>query len=175
MKTPYILFLLMSFFAQADEQKDYNFFDNALTMTLSSDLKQLSATAIDKRYSRQANPPNYAFNNKDNNVTFTITQYPTPANKKSMNKIHKTISNMLRNSVGKVSWKKDKVYSRKGTKIAAYEYEKKAIGKYQYNLTYVLPINGRLTFIAFMTSEKKQKSKWLSIARESLDSLILTK
>lgn len=80
---------------------------------------------------------------------------------------------MLRQANEKAKWKKDKVYNRFDTKVAVYEYETIAVGKYQYNLTYALPVNGKLTFISFITTEKKYKTKWVSLARESLDSINL--
>ncbi|NMP32600.1 hypothetical protein HII17_13620 [Thalassotalea sp. M1531] len=161
-------------FAFANETNQYSFFNDSIAIELSSKLNQLSDSSIKKRYGKQQTPPTYAFEDNENSVSFTFTQYPTPANKSSMNKIHKSISNMLRKASDKASWKKDKVYTRLGTKIAVYEYEVKGIGKYQYNLTYALPIEGRLTFISFKTTNKKYKNKWLAVARESLDSIQLT-
>ena len=166
--------LAYGFNVKAAESNSQHFFDNQLVIELSTDFKSLSSAALNKRYGQQSTPPAYAFSNKDQSVSFTFTQYPTPANKKSMNKIHKTLSTMLRQSNDKAQWKKDKVYSRLGTKIAVFEYEVKAVGKYQFNLTYALPVAGKLTLISFTTTNKKYKNKWLSLARESLDSMQLT-
>ncbi|MFD2164813.1 hypothetical protein ACFSJY_00910 [Thalassotalea euphylliae] len=159
--------------AYAGNTTHYQFFENQLGIALPTELKQLSNNALNKRYGKQSVPPSFAFTDGDNSVSFTFTQYPTPASKKDMNKIHKSISNMLRKASGKASWKKDKVYTRLGTKIAVYEYETKGVGKYQYNLTYALPVNGQLTFISFITTDKKYKKKWLALARESLETLEL--
>ena len=175
MKKIIALLLLVNVSAYAAETKDYQLYDEQLNISLHTDLKKQSKSTIKKRYAKQSVPPNYAFSNKDNNVTFTFTQYPTPAEKASMNKIHKAISNMLRKANDDASWKKDKVYTRLGTKIVVYEYETKGIGKYQYNITYALPIDGKLTFLSFVTTEKKYKKKWVGFARESLDSIELTK
>ena len=165
--------LTLSITANAFEMDSYKFFDQQLTVELSTELKQLSQSAMKKQYGQQKVPPESAFKNKDQTVSFTFTQYPTPADKASMNKIHKSLSNMLRKSSGKAKWKKDKVYTRLGTKVAVYEYEKKGIGKYQYNMTYVLPVDGKLTFISFICTESKDKDKWLKLARESMDTLAL--
>lgn len=159
----------------AVELDRHSFFENALSIALPAELSQLSDKAINKHYGKQKVPPASAFSNKDQSVSFTFTQYSTPADKASMNKIHKSLSNMLRKSSGKAKWKKDKVYTRLGTKIAVYEYEVKGIGKYQYNLTYVMPVNGKLTFVSFITTDKKYKNKWLDLARDSFDSLELAK
>ena len=177
MKTIYSLAFLLYFLAcfaiQAADTKSYSFFNEALNIELSTDLTQLTSNALEKRYSKQTVPPAYAFSDKDNSVSFTFTMYATPADKKSMNKIHKSISNMLRKASGNAKWKKDKVYTRLGTKVAVYEYEVSGIGKYQYNLTYALPVSGQLTFISFITTDKKYKNKWLALARESLESIAL--
>ena len=165
--------LLATLPVKASEMSQHQFFDKKLSIELPNELKQLSEKALDKRYGKQSVPPSFAFSGGDNSISFTFTQYQTPANKGSMNKIHKSISNMLRKASGKASWKKDKVYTRLGTKIAVYEYEVKGIGKYQYNLTYALPVEGKLTFISFISTDKKYKNKWLSLARESLDSIQL--
>lgn len=167
------LLLLVNHNVLAEEKENHTLFKDNLTITLPSELKQLSKSGLKKHYGQQKVKPSAAFNNKDQTVSFTFTQYSTPADKASMNKIHKSLSNMLRKSSGKASWKKDKVYTRLGTKIAVYEYEVAGIGKYQYNLTYVLPVDGKLTFISFICTEKKYKTKWLEQARESLDSLKL--
>ncbi|WP_448551473.1 hypothetical protein [Thalassotalea montiporae] len=166
--------LSVSFSALASNTKSHAFFDEHLTLSLPTELKQLSAKAIRKRYGKQKVPPAFAFTGADNSVSFTFTQYPTPADKASMTKIHKSISNMLRKASGNAKWKKDKVYTRLGTKIAVYEYEVKGIGKYQYNLTYALPVDGKLTFISFTSTDKKYKDKWLTNARDSLDSISLS-
>lgn len=177
MKKYYSLFVLLSLFVSfltsAAETNTYHFFDDELEIALSTELKPLTNKTLNKRYGKQNVPPIYAFSDKDNIASFTFTQYSTPANTKNMNKIHKSISNMLRKSSGNASWKKDKVYTRLGTKIAVYEYEVKRVGKYQYNLTYALPINGKLTFISFITSDNKYKKKWLALARESLNAIQL--
>lgn len=173
MKLLYPLLFLFSFAAVGAETHKHNFFDDSLNIELPIELIQLSASALKKRYSKQKFPPAYAFSNKEQNVSFTFTQYATPANKKSMRKIHKSLSNMLRQANGEATWKKDKVYTRLGTRVAVYEYEVKGIGKYQYNLTFALPVNEQLTFVTFVTTEKKYKSKWLALARESLDSIQL--
>jgi len=168
--------LLSMFFSGsilAGELSAYQFFNEKLNISLPNELKPLTPKALNKRYGKQSTPPNYAFEDSDNSVSFTFTRYSTPANKKSMNKIHKSISNMLRKASSSANWKKDKVYTRLGTKIAVYEYEVKGIGQYQYNLTYALPVDGQLTFISFITTDKKYKKKWLALARESLDSLTL--
>ncbi|OKY27880.1 MULTISPECIES: hypothetical protein [Thalassotalea] len=169
------LLLILSFYLQAAETNTHKFFDETLLIKLSTELNAMSSTTLEKRYGNQKTPPSYGFDNKNQTVSFTFTQYPTPANKQSMNKIHKYISNMLRKSSEGANWKKDKVYTRLDTKIAVYEYETQGIGKYQYNLTYALPVNGKLTFISFITTDKKYKKKWLNLARESLDSLQLKK
>ncbi len=177
MKTTYsllfILSFLCSFIVHANETTAYNFFNNALNIEISTEFTELTSNALEKRYGKQTVPPAHAFSDNDNSVSFTFTQYTTPADKKSMNKIHKSISNMLRKASDTAKWKKDKVYTRLGTKIAVYEYEVSGIGKYQYNLTYALPVNGQLTFISFITTDKKHKKKWLTLARESLDSIEL--
>ncbi len=165
---------LSSFVVQATEPDSQHFFDDQLVIELSTDFKALSSAALNKRYGQQSTPPAYAFSNKDQSVSFTFTQYPTPANKKSMNKIHKSLSTMLRKANDNAQWKKDKVYSRLGTKIAVFEYEVKAVGKYQFNLTYALPVGGKLTLISFTATNKKYKNKWLALARESLESMQLT-
>ena len=165
---------LIPWFSAMAENTAHQLLDEQLIIELPSELRAMSSTAIEKRYGNQTTPPSHVFNNKDKNVSFSVTQYPTPANKKAMNKIHKSISNMLRQANGQANWKKDKVYTRLGTKIAVYEYETKAIGKYQYNLTYALPVNQQLTFISFITTDKKYKSKWVTLARESLKSIRLT-
>jgi len=164
---------LWALFAQASDSKPYQFFDEQLEITLPTELKPLSDNALKKRYGKQNVPPNFAFSDSKDSVSFTLTQYPTPAQKKDMKKIHKTISNMLRKASSKAKWKKDKVYKRLGTEIAVYEYEVNRVGKYQYNLTYALPVNDQLTLISFTTTDKKYKQKWLSLARESLDSIKL--
>lgn len=168
------LLLLLSTFAQAS-QTTYTFFESKLSIDLPTELKQLSPSALNKRYGSQKRPPTYAFSNKEKNVSFTFTRYLTPANKQSMRKNHKLLSNMLRAANPKASWKKDKIYTRLGTKIAVYEYEIKGKSniKYQYNLTFALPINGQLTFITFVTTQKKYKKKWLELARHSMDSIQL--
>jgi len=173
MKTLYSILLFASFFTQATESNIHDFFDGTLSIALSTDLKKLSNSSLNRRYNKQKIPPAFAFSNKEKTVSFTFTKYSTPADKKSMNKIHKSISIMLRKSSDNAKWKKDKVYNRLGTKVAVYEYEIKAVAKYQYNLTYALPVNGQLTFISFITTDKKYKKKWLSLARESMDSIQL--
>lgn len=175
MKNFYLLLFFISVHLQAAETNTHKFFDETLTIELSTELTAMSSTTLEKRYGNQKTPPSYAFDNKNQTVSFTFTQYPTPANKQSMNKIHKYLSNMLRKSSESAKWKKDKVYTRLGTKIAIYEYETQGIGKYQYNLTYALPVKGKLTFISFITTDKKYKNKWVTLARESLDSLQLKK
>ncbi len=174
MKELCFLLFLLSFTSQAAKTNSQHFFDDSLVIELSTEFKTLSESALNKRYGKQKIPPAFAFSNKDQSVSFTFTQYPTPADKKSMNKIHKSLSNMLRKSSDKARWKKDKVYSRLGTKVAVFEYEIKSIGKYQFNLTYALPVDGKLTFISFTTTDKKYKNKWLALARESMDSIKLT-
>ncbi len=173
MKALYPLLFLLSFFVQAAETNTHNFFQDKLSMELSTEQKQLSQLTINKRYGKQKIPPAYAFSNKEQNVSFTITQYQTPADKKSMRKIHKSLSIMLRKSSGKAQWKKDKVYTRLGTKVAVYEYESKGIGKYQYNITYALPVDGRLTLLTFITTDSKYKKKWVALARASMNSIQL--
>jgi len=175
MKLLYPILLIFAFSVHAADKATYTFFQNQLAIELSNELKPLSESALNKRYGSQKVPPAFAFSNKEQNVSFTFTQYPTPADKKSMKKIHQSVSSMLRKASGKAKWKKDKVYSRLGTKVAAYEYESKAVGKYQYNITYALPVNGQLTFISFVTTDSKYKKKWVSLARESMDSIQLEK
>ncbi|AZQ84890.1 hypothetical protein EKO29_13355 [Colwellia sp. Arc7-635] len=173
MKNLYFLLCLFSFTSMAAETSTEHFFNDKLVIELSTEFNALSDSALDKRYGKQKNPPAFAFSDKDKSVSFTFTQYSTPADKKSMNKIHKSLSNVLRKANDKARWKKDKVYSRLGTKVAVFEYEIKSIGKYQFNLTYVLPVDGKLTFISFTTTDKKYKNKWLALARESMDSIKL--
>jgi hypothetical protein len=158
----------------AAETNTEHFFNDKLVIELSTEFKALSDSALNKRYGKQNNPPAFAFSDKDNSVSFTFTQYSTPADKKNMNRIHKSLSNILRKANDKARWKKDKVYNRLKTKVAVFEYEIRSIGKYQYNLTYVLPVEGKLTFISFITTDKKYKNKWLDLARESMDSIRLT-
>ena len=174
MKYLYMLFFLLSFSSMAAETNTEHFFNDKLVIELSTEFKALSDSALNKRYGKQNNPPAFAFSDKDNSVSFTFTQYSTPADKKNMNRIHKSLSNILRKANDKARWKKDKVYNRLKTKVAVFEYEIRSIGKYQYNLTYVLPVEGKLTFISFITTDKKYKNKWLDLARESMDSIRLT-
>ncbi len=174
MKLLYPILFLFSFVIQAAETNSYTFFQNQLAIDLPTELKQLSKPVLHKRYGKQKTPPAFAFSNKEQNVSFTFTQYQTPADTKSMNKIHKSISNMLRKASGKAKWKKDKVYSKLGTKIAVYEYEIKTVGKYQYTITYALPINGLLTFISFVTTDNKYKKKWVNVARDSMNTIQLS-
>lgn len=166
-------FSLLNCAIAAASDNSHQFFDSALSIELPSDIKELSKKSIKKRYGHQATPPNYAFADRSNSVSFTFTQYATPAEKSNMTKIHKTLSNMLRKANGDASWKKDKTYTKLGTKVAVYEYEISGIGKYQYNVSYVLPVNGKLTFISFKTTEKKYKNKWLDEARQSFESITL--
>lgn len=173
MKNLYLLLFLLSFTSMAAETNTERFFNDHLIIELSAEFKALSDSALDKRYGKQKNPPAFAFSDKDKSVSFTFTQYSTPADKKNMNKIHKSLSNILRKSNDKARWKKDKVYNRLKTKVAVFEYEIRSIGKYQYNLTYALPVDGKLTFISFTTTDKKYKNKWLALARESMDSIQL--
>tara|TARA_R110000744_G_scaffold256548_5_gene372062 strand:+ start:2730 stop:3260 length:531 start_codon:yes stop_codon:yes gene_type:complete len=173
MKKFYFLLFLLSFTSLAAETNTQHFFNENLVIELSTEFRALSESDLNKRYGEQKNPPAYAFSDKDQSVSFTFTQYSTPADKKSMNKIHKSLSGMLRKANDKARWKKDKVYSRLGTKVAVFEYEIKSIGKYQYNLTYTLPVDGKLTLISFTTTDKKYKNKWLDLARESMDSIQL--
>lgn len=170
MKTLIVVLLLLSGYVQAG-QTAHSLFDNQLKMVLPNELKQLSQLALNKRYREQKLPPDIAFSNKQQDVSFTFTQYPTPANKQSMRKIHKSLSDMLRAANPKASWKKDKVYNRFGTKVAVYEYETKGKSQYKYNLTYALPVNEQLTFITFVITDKKYKKKWLELARESFGSI----
>lgn len=168
-----IYLVLLVTTAHASDMESHAMYNGALTIQLPTELQQLTELTLNKRFGKQKTPPNYAFSDKDQNISFTFTQYSTPANKKNMNKIHKSLSSMLRKSSGKAKWKKDKVYTRLGTKIAIYEYEQPSIGKYQYNITHALPINGKLTFMSFITTDKKYKSKWVELARKSLDSIVL--
>lgn len=168
------LLFVIGFTANAIETNTHQFFDEKLVIELPTQLKPLTKSAMRKRYSQQSTPPAFAFNNKDKNVSFTFTQYTTPADKKSMKRVHNALSSMLRKANSSAQWKKDKVYNRLDTRIAVFEYETSAVGKYQYNLTYALPVNGKLTFISFITTEKKYKSKWLELARQSMDSIQLT-
>lgn len=171
MKTICLLIILFSFATQANELVSHKLYQKSLSIDLPSSVKPLSQKQINKRYSKQNNPPNFAFSDKNQTVSFTFTQYPTPASTQRMKKIHKSISNMLRKTLGKAKWKKDKTYRRYNTEIAVFEYETKGLGKYQYNITYALPLNEKLTFISFNTTEPKYKTKWVDLARESLNSI----
>ncbi|GLX85500.1 hypothetical protein tloyanaT_17520 [Thalassotalea loyana] len=168
-----LCFLAFSFFGYANEGSQHNLYENKLLISLPSELKSLSSKAINKRYGKQKVPPNYAFSTKDKSVSFTFTQYPTPADKSNMKKIHQSVSAMLRASEPDAKWKKDKVYTRLNTRVGVYEYETKGMGKYQYKITYLLPIDGKLTFISFTTTNIKYKSKWVAHARESFENIVL--
>jgi hypothetical protein len=171
-RTLALCFLLCSTTLHAVDNSFY-FFDDNLRIKLSSELLLLSDSTLKKRYGKQKTPPTYAFSDKDQHISFTFTRFPTPANTASMRKIHKSLSVLLRQSATKANWKKDKIYNRFDTKVAVFEYETNNVGKYQYKLTYALPIQGQLTLIAFTTTNKKYKNKWLDLARQSLNTMEL--
>lgn len=177
MKTLYSILIAISMLTSgitiAAEMENHNLFNDQLNLDIASELRQLSTSSIKKKYGKQQFPPAYVFSNKKHDVSFTITQYPNPADKASMKKIHQSISSILRKANQGASWKKDKIYSRLDTKVAVFEYETKAVGKYKYNITYALPVGGKLTFISFVTTEKKYKNKWVTIARKTMDSIKL--
>lgn len=168
-----ILLAFLLFFGTCVQaaQTAHLLFHDKLTIHLPSELKPLSAAALSKRYGGQKLPPEYVFSNKEQDISFTFTRYPMVADKQNMRKIHKSISNMLRGANPKAKWKKDKIYSRFNTKVAVYEYETKGKNQFQYHLTYALPVDGKLTFITFVITDKKYKNRWLALARQSMDSI----
>ena len=149
----------------------YQFYGNSFSMAVPNEAKQLTPKALNKRFGNKNAPPQYAFSNKERNVSFTVTQYASPANKKSMRKIQMQLSAMLHQANPKAKWKKDKTSNKFGTKVAIFEYETKAVGKYQYNITYALPVEDKLTLISFLITDKKYKNKWVELARTSFDSV----
>lgn len=155
------------------ESNTYAFFDSALTISLPTDLDLMTESELNKNYSGQKLPPSSAFGNNDKSVTFTLTQYPMQADKKSMRRIQNALSGMLRKSNEKAKWKKDKVISQFDTKVAVFEYEIVSVGQYHYYLTYALPINNQLTMLTFLTTNKKYKTKWLTQIRESMETIIV--
>ena len=173
MKFLSVILFVVSFGSLADETK-YSLLDDKLHLAISTELELLSEDLLLKRFGHQKVLPYAAFSDDEMSATFTITQFPTPANKQSMKKLRKAISNMLRKSNPKVEWKKDKLTSLSDTRAGIYEYESDGVGKYAYNITYALPVNDQLTFITFLTTNKKFKTKWRDIARNAFDSIEVT-
>lgn len=169
------LILLFTTLSIKAESNTYAFFDNALTLSLPSDLNLMTEQELTKYYSGQKLPPSSAFANNDNSVTLTLTQYPMQADKKSMRKIQNALSGMLRKAHENAKWKKDKVINEFGTKVAIFEYEIETIGQYHYYLTYALPIKNQLTMLTFLTTEKKYKTKWLTQIRELMNTISIEK
>ena len=170
MKFLYLALLTFSFYSFADNAR-YSLLDDKLQVSISTDLKLLPEEVVMKRFAKQKLLPYAAFSDDEQTATFTITQFPTPADNKSMKKMRKAISNMLRQSTPKADWKKDKLTSQSGTRFGVYEYEIDGVGKYAYNITYAFPVNGQLTYVTFSTTNKKYKAKWSDIARDAYASI----
>lgn len=173
MKFLYLLLFVVSFSSLANEAK-YSLLDDKLKLSISTELELLSEKVLKKRYGSQKLMPYAAFSDDKQSATITITQYATPADKSSMKKLRKAISNMLRKSTPDATWKKDKLNTAYGTKVGVFEYEINGVGKFAYNITYALPVNGQLTFVTFLTTNKKFKNKWRDVARETFESIELT-
>ena len=173
MKFLYSIILMISFSSFADGAT-YSLLDDKLKMSVSKEMELLSPKVLKKRYGSQKLMPYAAFSDDKQSATLTITQYATPADKLSMKKLRKAISNMLRKSTPDATWKKDKLNTAYGTKVGVFEYEINGVGKYAYNITYAFPVNGQLTFVTFLTTNKKFKNKWRDVAREAFESIELT-
>lgn len=174
MKKLLVLLTFISAQAFASGVENHKLYGEKLSIDLPIQAQALSKKALKKRYGSKNAPPQYAFSNKDQNVSFTMTQYGTPADKKSMKKIHMQLSAMLHKANPNAKWKKDKTNNKFGTKVAIFEYENAPRnGKYQYNITYAFPLDNKLTFLTFLTTEKKYKAKWVNLARESLATIAL--
>ncbi|NVK26268.1 MAG: hypothetical protein HWE10_15170 [Gammaproteobacteria bacterium] len=172
MKYLTLLLIFISNLTIADTAK-YSLLDDKLLLNIPTEMQLLTPKVMEKRFGGQKIMPYAAFSNSDQSATFTITQFNTPADKLSMKKIRKAISQMLRASNPKVDWKKDKLNSQFGTRVGIFEYEEKGIGKYSYNITYALPVDGQLTFVAFLLTDKKYKYKWRDLARATFDAIEL--
>lgn len=171
MKTLSILVLFFSISVYSNEMTPHQFIDGKLSFNMPTELDKMSETILEKRYGEQKLPPTAAFSNKDNSVTFTVTQYPMKADKKSMRRIHNSLSKMLRSAHPKAKWKKDKVYNHSNTRVAVFEYEIQSVGQYHYYITYALPVNNTLVVLSFLTTNKKYKTKWVTRARETFDTI----
>ncbi len=166
-----VLFFSISVFA--NEMTAHQFIDGKLNINMPTELDEMSDTILKKRYGEQKLPPQAAFSNKDHTVTFTVTQYPMQADKKSMRRIHNSLSKMLRSAHPKAKWKKDKVYNNSNTRMAVFEYEIQSVGQYHYYITYALPVNNTLVMLSFLTTDKKYKTKWVKLAKETFDTITI--
>ena len=166
-----IIFLTLSFTAHSKDAEMMELLGGKLEIAISTELKQLSTTAINKRFSNSKIKPLVVFSDIDENATISIQQYNTPAEKSSMKKIQKALSTMLKQVNSEAKWKKDKLNSRFGTKVGIYEFENKGLGKYEYQIVYAFPVDGKLTLVTFITSDKKHKANWVNLAKESFDSI----
>jgi len=173
MKLIYALLITTSFFNFANDNS-YSTLNEKLQISVDSDFELLSNQTVMQRFAGKKLMPAVVFSNDEQSATITITQYSTPADKKSMRKLHAALSQMLKQAHPKATWKKDKVYNRLETRIGVYEYEIKAVGKYSYYMTYSFPVDNKLTLLTFLTTDSKAKTKWLTLAREAFDSLIIT-
>lgn len=171
-----VLFLALSssalpFSAHSKDAEIMELLDGKLEITISTKLKQLSSAAINKRFSGSKVKPLVVYSDIDAQAAISLQQYNTPANKSSMKKIQKALSTMFKQVNPDAKWKKDKLNSRFGTKVGIYEFENKGLGKYEYQIVYAFPVEGKLTLVTFITTDKKHKASWVSLAKESFDSI----
>lgn len=109
--------------------------------------------------------------NRKKTVILTFTQTETPATAKTIKEIHPLLSQQYKRALpASIKVKKDKTTNKFETRVSHLEYEGSS-NAYIYQITYGVPVNGKLLLINYTISQKSLKDKWLTIGRDMFDSL----
>lgn len=162
---------VFSFGAASDDFEVVDVLNEQLAIDLPVDLKRMTDGAIKSKYAGKKIIPLEAYENEKEGVSFAFNMIETAVDKKAMKKVHKSFSDMLHSIHPQAKWKKDKLNSKYGTKVAIYEFEIRGINKRQYQMIYAFPVNNKLVLVTFISTNSKYKSKWVTLARESFSSI----
>lgn len=112
--------------------------------------------------------------NRNKTVTLTLTQTETPADTKTIKQLHPLLSQQYQKAFTQgLKIKKDKTTNKFETKVSHFEFEFVNGKKYLYQISYGVPLNGKLLLINYTISQKSLKDKWLGVGRDLFDTLEL--
>ena len=109
--------------------------------------------------------------NRKKTVTLSFIQTDKPADAKTNKELHPVLSKQYKSSLpASVKVKKDKTTNKFETRVSHLEFEGSS-NAYLYQITYGVPVNGKLVLMNYTITQKSIKDKWLTIGRDMFDTL----